>query len=690
MSTNTMFLAPPRLSVSAIMGLDDDARFEALDMADIIAEAFASPSPRASLMEAAQRNAHRGRGWSFKRLEARYYAIRNGADPADVLVNKAKERGGGKSRWLTPAVVEEWRVYCARHFRSNKSAWLELVADYRVGKKIGDVDWRAVWPEHPELRHDPIPTSIPRNMPLPDGWSYHNFMRKKPTSIQEVGARIGRMAARALARPVRTTRAEMEPGMQYVFDDVKHDNEVIYPGQLKAVCPLELACLDVASAYKPAFGVKPARMDEMEKCRQAIRERDMRFLVAHMLCNIGFHPDGCTLLVENGTAAIRKDMELVLHGLAQRDDGAPLIEVSRSGVDDQTAHAAQWGAKSKGNFRSKSHLESWNNLSHNRLDDLPGQTGSNSRINAPEDLQAMERVSHKLLLAGMAMPPELAKKLVMPVLDWQLFNDVLAERYAQIHASHEHDLEGWEKRTERQWRVSATDHWHSEESWNLLTREQQERLAPVIAQDGMVRIAKQSRWQVWNKGLPKLVRLPDYAAALICGRDLAEPRPCPAMAEVTFVDQEVSATPMRYRVQSCVDAKGHPVVLTEGRLYRWMINPFDLRYCFVLEEKGEYVGRCDRVDVVNRMDTEAVHREMGKARKDFDEALRPLALRGAKMAKSRIEDLRRNTSLLNQGRYGGAMPAVEATIAREYNEEEVNAALETLELTMNDESNTGV
>ena len=177
MSTNTMFLAPPQLSVSAIMGLDDDARFEALDMAEIIADAFAAESPRASLMEAARKNAHRGRGWDFKTLERKYYAIRNGADPADVLVNKSKERGGGKSRWLTAAVIEAWRTYCARHFRSNKSAWLELVADYRVGKKIGNVDWRSVWAEHAELKPDPIPTSIPRNMPLPVGWSYHNFMR---------------------------------------------------------------------------------------------------------------------------------------------------------------------------------------------------------------------------------------------------------------------------------------------------------------------------------------------------------------------------------------------------------------------------------------------------------------------------------------------------------------------------------
>jgi hypothetical protein len=685
MSTETMFLALPQLTAGALMGLDDDARFVALDLAEIMRGAFSAANPRAYLLEAAQTNSHRGRGWSFKRLESRYYAIRNGADPADVLVNKAKECGN-KSRWMTPAVVEAWRVYCARHFRSYKSAWLELAADYRVGKKVGDVDWRAVWAEHHELRLDPIPLQCPRGMPLPEGWSYHNFMRHKPRQIEKLGARIGRMAARELARPVRTTRAEMEPGQQYVFDDVMHDNRVVVAGQLKSVRPMELACLDVASAYKVAFGLKPAREDALEQRRQMLRERDMRFLVAHVLCNVGFHPDGVTLFVENGTAAIREDMELVLNSLAMREDGSPLITVSRSGVDRETAHAGQWGAKAKGNFRSKSHLESWNNLSHNRLDDLPGQTGSNSRLNEPEETAALERATHKLLLSGMAMPPDLAKKLEMPVFDWQLFSDVLAERYAQIHATHDHFLEGWEHNTERQWRVSVTDTWHSEDSWQILTPEQRQRLEPIITQDGMTRVAKKSRWQVWRTGAAKLIRLPDYATALICGRDLAEGRPCPSMREITFLDNEISLRPLRYRLQSCIGANSALVDLVEGKMYRWMINPFDPRAIFVLDEGGAYVGKCDRVDVPNRLETEAAHKEMGKAKKDFDDALRPLALRGAGMARARIEELRRNTALLQAAR-PNELPRAEETAggknkAQEYDEEAVSAALAMIEQSM--------
>lgn len=687
MAINTMFLALPQLAAGQIMGLPDHERFAALDRAQIMRSAFAAANPRAALMDAARENEHRGRGWSFKRLEAMYYALRNGADPAEVLVNKAKE-AGNKSRWMTPAVADAWRTYCDRHFRSYKSAYLELVADYKVGRKVGDVDWRAVWAEHEELMLDPIPATIPRNMPLPDGWSYCNFMRHKPKQIEKLGARIGRMAARSLARPVRTTRAEMEPGMQYTFDDVKHDTDILFPGQLKTVCALELACLDWASAYKPAFGLKPTTLDALETKKQGLRERDMRFLVAHVLCNIGFHPDGCNLLVENGTAAIRADLEAVLQAKEWcRPDGTPLITVSRSGVDHAQAHPGQWGTLSKGNPRTKSALEAWNNLSHNRLDDLPGQTGSNARLNAPEEQAAIQRVSHKLLLAGMAMPPDLARRVAMPVLDWSLFNDILHERYAQIHATHDHELEGWERRTERQWRVSITDTWHSEESWSRLTPEQQDRLAPIIAQEGMTRVAKMSRWQVWRAGLSKLVRLPESAVALICGRDLAERRPCPDMAEVTFVNQEISATPMRYRLQSCRDAKGLVVDLIPGRIYRWMINPFDVRAIFVLEDDGRYVGRCDRVDVPNRMDTDAIGHEIGLARKDFNAALAPLTRRGMAMAKAQLEQLRHNTAVLREA--SPVTPAalesprkIAAPALSAEEEAEIESALANIELSM--------
>lgn len=655
----------PQHDLAEVSRLPDELRWDLFDRIEALRDAAQSDNPRQALAAVAAANAHR-RGWSAKRLEAQYYALRRG-DGWRALVNRAKLPGDGKRQHLTDAVIEAWHAKCAVHKRCYRSAYIEIAADYRAGRKVGDVDWRRVWQESDDLRLTPMPQRCPPGMPLPRGWSYHNFLRFKPRKVEELATRIGRRAAKELARPVRTTRALLAPGQQYVFDDLWHDCLVMLPGQPQLVRPLELACLDVASGHKAAFGLRPSRSED-GRARQNIRERDMRFLLAHVLCNIGFHREGVQLFVEHGTAAIQQSLELKLGELARRDDGTPLITVARPGVDRRPAHLAQWGAAGGGNFRSKASLESSHNLAHNRLDHLPAQVGSNSRLNAPEELEAIEAVSTKMLLASAAMPADLARRLAFPALDWETFRAALDEAYAQISSTHEHALEGWTtpEHYERQWRCHLADVWHSEADWHALTDEQRKALAPLVAQEGMTQVARKSRLQVWQSGSSDLVRLPDYAISIICGDDLAEKRPCPANGEVIFVDKGLSLAPMVFRLQSCIGPTGERVALQEGRVYGWLVNPFDTRAVFVMDVGGAYVGKCERVEVVDRRDIEAVHREMGKAEKDFQAALAPLARRGAKLAKARMEAYQRNTALLTAASAeASATDAAEAAMTAE-------------------------
>ena len=119
--------------------LPNEVKWEVLDLKDIIEAALAAPRPRAALMEAAALNAHKGRGWSMKSLERKYYALRNTRDWR-VLVDRAKVTGGGKAEWISKAVEEAWHTYCDAAMRSYKSAWLRMIADYRKEMPIGDVD----------------------------------------------------------------------------------------------------------------------------------------------------------------------------------------------------------------------------------------------------------------------------------------------------------------------------------------------------------------------------------------------------------------------------------------------------------------------------------------------------------------------------------------------------------------------
>lgn len=620
--------------------LPNAVKWEVLDLLDIIKQASSTARPRAALMEAAALNAHKGRGWSMKSLERKFYALRNTRDWR-VLVDRAKITGGGKSDWVTDLVVEAWRRYCDDAKRSYKSAWLRMVADYRAGRPIGDVDWRLVWKAAPNLEGQPMPKTCPPNMPLPPGWSYHNMMRRQPRAVEKAAARLGRHAARKFVSRVHTTRADMPVGSQYEFDDMWHNTMVLFPGFPKAVRPQELSCIDIASAHKVAYGLKP-RLEDSTGKRQNIAERDMRFLVAHVLCNIGFHPDGCTLLVEGGTAAISKNLEAVLHEISS---GA--ITVSRSGVD-RAVPLGKWGYETKGNPDHKAHVESWHNLAQNRLDNMPGYTGSNARLDKPEDHAALMRVVDKTLAAACTLPPAAAERLKFPVLDWKTFSDVVAEVYAQIDYSNDHQLEGWEGRSTRQWKAYPADMWHSEAEFLALPENTRAALEPIIAQPGYTRVVPMSRAEVWEGGRRGLVRLPNYAVALICGSDLAVPRECPP-AEIVFVDKEVDAKPMIYRIASCTGPDGRPALLDERKTYLWLVSPFDTSVCYVSDTFGCYIGRCDRINVPSRTDIDAVHREIGRSAKEFGEALRPYERRSIGAAKDAIRMMDHNAAILRGG-----------------------------------------
>jgi hypothetical protein len=159
---------------------------------------------------------------------------------------------------------------------------------------------------------------------------------------------------------------------------------------------------------------------------------------------------------------------------------------------------------------------------------------------------------------------------------------------------------------------------------------------------------------VWDRGQADLIRLPDYAVMMICGDDLAEARPCPA-AEAIFVNREISDRPMIYRLSTCRGPAGDTVALKEAETYLWLVNPFDPSCVFVKDTWGRYIGKCARIDQIQRAEISAIHQEQGRVRADFEKALAPLARRGAKAAAAMIADMSGNTALLGQS--GGMLAA---------------------------------
>jgi len=621
--------------------LPTEVKNEVVELLKIFRTASGKKRPRQYLMEVAR--LHNGRrGFSLKSLETKLHKLIETQDWM-VLVNNAKRTGNGNSRYMTPKVIEEWHRYCDKHKRSYKRAYIHLVQDYRAGKMIGDIDWRKIWEDDERTEGHPMPRSCPPGMELPYGWGIGNFRRHNPPRLEKEASRKGRHAAKKYSTQVRTTRENLPVGAQYQFDDMWHPHDVVHGPSSQRVSPIELACIDISSAHKVAYGLWPRTTDPVSGKRDNLKESHMRFLVAHLLCNIGYHPDGCTLFVENGSAAIRKDLQTVLSTLS---DG--VIRVSRSGVDREVL-LNKWGYDTKGNPDHKAHIESSHNLYQNATDHLPAYQGSNSRLNKPEDHDALCKIVDKMLAAQCQLPEDLARRLEFPVVNWDTFRDCIHEIYEQIAWSNDHALQGWSKRKEQQFKLHPHDIWHSEQAYLNMSPEDKDFWGPVIKKVNITREARLSRKQWWKRGESQLVRLPDYAACMICGEDLAFPRRCPATNEIIVIDQEICSDTMYFKLSSCVSSGGQAVKLEEGKEYLWMVNPFDPRCIFVQDTFGAYIGKCTSLAVPDRGDLKAVGHAVGTARKDFETALNEYERKGAKKALKQAQIDARNTDVLTEG-----------------------------------------
>lgn len=396
---------------------------------DIMARVFAAEKPLAEI--AAQARMLTGRkGFSAINIRTKYYLFKH-SENWRCLVNHSKI---GRARVALPEkFIQHWQACCERNQRASRPAWRAMIEEWKGGAEMPGYDRNSKLEIGNLERENGLypPAGIGG---IPDGWSYRNLLKYAPTPYELGVARIGRSAAANYRPLVYSTRVGLQPGQFYFFDDLEHDIKVNFIGiNRKAMRPLELCCMDLFSACKVAFGMKPTIEDDGIK--QKLKEREMRFLLAYVLTRIGYRPEGTTLGVEHGTAAIREDLEKILHDAS---DGA--IAVSRSGIEG--AAALVYEGRGKGNFRFKAGLESSHNLFHNELAALPGQMGKD-REHSPEELHGREKNNNALIKALAFLPAERGALLRMPFLEFHAFMTLAGHVYEKINGRDWHDLEGW-------------------------------------------------------------------------------------------------------------------------------------------------------------------------------------------------------------------------------------------------------
>ena len=605
--------------------LPQEVRDEVLLLEQIFTAVDAAGHVRRELAAVAARYDGR-RGYTIPSLIRKFYAWKHSGQNPMALVDRARIKD--RADTLPAEFLEYWKSLCERNQRKCRPAYRELLRLYQAGENIPGYGCKD------SNVHE-----------IPAGWSYGNLMRFKPSRFELTARRIGRSAAADFRPLVFTTRVGLQAGQFYVFDDLEHDLKVNFLGVNRAAMrPLELACLDLFSGCKIAYGIKPTTVNDETGSKEKLKEREMRFLVAHILHNIGYRPEGTKLVVEHGTAAIREDIERIV---LDATDGA--VTVSRSGIEGDAAFDGVYRGRPHGNSRFKSPLESHWNLVHNETAMLPGQVGKD-RNHQPEELYGREAHNTALVKAFTALTEERARLLKLPFIPWQQFLEIYAFISDRINARTDHHLEGWEAAglVVNEFRLLLDSTWMPMGMLPALASEERGAVEAVIGKPGHVRCRRMSPSEVWKAGCTEFSRIGKQFVPAILGKDLGVPRPVLDDHLFRFQDRDVGPGEHRY-LATVRDIHGCEVDLKPGETYLTHVNPFNLDELFVSEltKSGmQFIGVAPLWKTVRRDDTEALHRQMGAAAHVEAELLAPVARRGADLTRRRIAESEHNAAVL--------------------------------------------
>lgn len=557
------------------------------------------------------------------------------------LVNKSRLKKANAAM----EIGEHFKGYCEGNQRSSQEAWRQMMRDFRAGKYFEDVGtWREVWAtEHPDSA---TPYNCPRNW-TPKGWTYRNLMRTNGLTKYEICAsRVGRGKARDLLPSVYSSRVGLPVGAMYMFDDMWHDAKINFPGNTRAQRVIELACVDVASACRCAWGIKPRREDLDTGRMRNLNECDMRQILAHMLVNIGYHPEGCRMVVEHGTAAAGEELEQLIGKLTNG-----VVRFERSGIVADPIHKGLWCGQPRGNYKRKAALESQHGLAHSVAAALQGQIGKD-RDHSPEQMYGLEQYNNQLIRAAAALPPERARLLTLPLLDFNTYVAAIAELYREMNLRDWHDLEGWEEcgYTAVKYRVSPlADDWFPATRLLDLPQDEYLMLYNTIQAfpEKYSRTFRLSPQEVFDENRDALVRLPKSCTPRILGERLAVLRTLRSDGLIVYGNQEYGPSEFRYLARTVTDPNGFEIALRPGMKVAIHINPFNTDECFVSDaESGAYIGLARRWQTVCKTDVEALERMAGKQAAIEAELRAPIARRGAKLLREKAEMHRRNSAVL--------------------------------------------
>ena len=492
----------------------------------------------------------------------------------------------------TPGSIfyRDFKTYAERDLNTDQGGYDQMLRDLRAGKVFSFGNWRDLWRR--QFAGEPVPDVCPINF-TPKGFTYNNMNRlhnaDPERKIATAWNRGGQFAASAYSLPVIRSRVGLPVGSVFQADDVWHNIDVFAPGQQGTFQPMEYAIYDVASAFKVVSAMKPRVLTVDPKTgketRDNLKEIQFRFAVQYLLGVKGFHKDGCTLIGERGTTALR---DPVLRRVAAVPVYGKLFRFATSGILNEAAHKGLLMGNAGGNPRMKSLCECAHNVIHNATASILGSRGRDA-AHMHESNGAVIKYSSEMISLARKIDPMLVPMLQLPILNFDHYCQYFYMMQDAVMDRTNHNLEGWADREIVEYRLSvASDVWLPVSRLNDMSPAEVSATLAVINADkkNLFRNRKMSRREVWSQGQRDLIKWPLIDLPAFADLRDAKEVTVAANGTISFTDKVYYPSTRQTYLAEYVDRHGLHHRLPVGKKVTFYWNP--------LGELGNQIWIADR------------------------------------------------------------------------------------------------
>ena len=537
---------------------------------------------------------------------------------------RALRKSGACGLAANDEFVAFWQALCCENARKTAPARRKLFRLLAAGERIPGVGtWREIYArEHAGMAPDEgMACPYRPGVEEPQGWSVRNLMKIAPGKFALKAARTGMMAAQMdYGVEVKRTRVGLAPCQVVQIDDMWYEHKVAFAGNRHAQRVVEYSMVDVLTGHVVSWLTKPVRERE-DGTRETLKSKWTRYLVAHLLCDVGIPASRqCLIMGEHGTAAaddaLRATLAEISGGSVSYTPGGKVLKVvdgsirfGAGGILSQPLAKGLAGGRPKGNPRYKGLLEGMHALIKNELADVRGSVGGGRGLE-PETVYGMDKEDEGLRAIARALEatrPGILDRLQLPYVPYHDFRTLIDEMYARLDARADHQMEGWEACgfVVGEWKPTPVSPWTP---WRPdLIPLDQAKLFKFLIDERKVpyRTRRMSPGEAWAQRKGELSPLEAFVAPLVMGDELACLCTVSDRLQMVYKDDETLA---KCTVTAMLqDGR----TLERGALYKVWVNPLAPFKAYVADAKGRFLGVAPVQVAARYDDAKALEAQLG-------------------------------------------------------------------------------